>query len=76
MVCCLCRFAGACIGSSSKEREIVSMINAAPCSDDLCDARNYSIMKSYIPRLLRGVVTPRDVISCKEHRVPWAALRE
>ena len=49
----------------------MSMINASAGSDDLCDVNNYAIMKSYIPRICHGVVTARDLISCKEHRVPW-----
>ena len=52
----------------------MSMSNASACSDDLCDVKNYDIMKSYIPRMCKGLVSARDLVSCKEHRVPWDSL--
>ena len=62
------------MSSNSKEREIVTMANANACSEDLNDEKNYMMMKSYIPRLCQGVSRARELISCKEHRVPWDSL--
>ena len=37
---------------------------------DLTDATNFSIMKSYVIRCLVGVKLPHpELISCKDHRV-------
>ena len=58
----------------SKEREIVSMFSASACSEDFCEGKNYEIMKVYIAVLCKGITSARELISCKEHRVPWASL--
>ena len=42
---------------------------------DLTDATNFSIMKSYVIRCLVGVKLPHpELISCKDHRVRTLAV--